>query len=223
MDIIKTIGYKLSSNDFPQLKHLKHLKHLKNIKSVNGFVSKSLRNILNIVLTIRFVIFLLLMYCVIYIKYKGDINRFYCDVKDFFNRIFEAIKTFFKVGPKPSRKRCEKKHEKKCREILEEIYYPHKFPSIRPDFLKNPKTNRNLEIDCFNHELQLGLEYQGIQHRKYYPYYHKTIEDFEKQVERDNFKKDKLKSLGIKMIYIPDTVKYNDLEYHIKTILPNIE
>jgi hypothetical protein len=33
---------------------------------------------------------------------------------------------------------------------------------VRPDFLKNPATGRNLEIDCFNNQLKIGLEYQGF-------------------------------------------------------------
>jgi hypothetical protein len=60
------------------------------------------------------------------------------------------------------RKICKKKHETECRRILESIYHPYTFPSVRPDFLKNPATGRNLEIDCFNNQLKIGLEYQGF-------------------------------------------------------------
>ncbi len=111
---------------------------------------------------------------------------------------------------------CKKKHEGKCREILEDIFYPHSFPSIRPSFLKNPATGRNLEIDCYNDMIKVGLEYQGVQHRKYTPWYHRSMEDFNKQVERDVFKKNRLREENIFMIYVPDTIKYNELEKYIR-------
>lgn len=111
---------------------------------------------------------------------------------------------------------CKKKHEGRCREILEDIFYPHSFPSIRPSFLKNPATGRNLEIDCYNDMIKVGLEYQGVQHRKYTPWYHRSMEDFNKQVERDVFKKNRLLTLNIFMIYVPDTIKYNELEKYIR-------
>jgi len=60
---------------------------------------------------------------------------------------------------------CGKKYyrENWAREVLEEMF-GKKFPSVRPDWLKNPKTNRPLELDCYNKELNLALEFQGIQH-----------------------------------------------------------
>lgn len=111
---------------------------------------------------------------------------------------------------------CQKKHERRCREILEDIFNPQLFPSVRPSFLKNPQTGRNLEIDCYNPILRIGLEYQGVQHRKYTKWYHRSIDDFKKQVERDNYKKKRLEEENIFMIYVPDTVKYKDLEKYIR-------
>ena len=124
---------------------------------------------------------------------------------------FEVNITF-----KPSRKECKKKHENRCREILENIYYPHTFPSVRPDFLKNPSTGKNLEIDCYNHILRIGLEYQGKQHTSYMPYFHSSIQDFEYQVHKDKYKKMQCQRMGIKMIYVPHTVKYDDLFIYIQ-------
>jgi len=114
------------------------------------------------------------------------------------------------------RAKCKNKHENRCRSILEDVLYPHSFPSVRPDFLKNPKTGRNLEIDCYNDDLKIGLEYQGIQHRQFSSYYHRHEKDFTSQLERDRYKKQVCKDMGISMIYVPDTVKYNDLERYIK-------
>src|ERR1035437_5662501 len=37
--------------------------------------------------------------------------------------------------------------------------------NYRPDWLKNPETGRNLEIDIYYPDLKLAVEFQGIQHR----------------------------------------------------------
>jgi len=54
-------------------------------------------------------------------------------------------------------KRREWKTEEKCRNILRKIYGVD-FPSARPDFLKNPVSGKNLELDCYNEKLKLALE-----------------------------------------------------------------
>ena len=39
-----------------------------------------------------------------------------------------------------------------------------KFVRVRPDFLKNPSTGSNLELDGFCEELNMAFEYDGEQH-----------------------------------------------------------
>jgi hypothetical protein len=117
----------------------------------------------------------------------------------------------------PKKPKCLKKNENECRRILTNLFQKP-FDSVRPDFLKY-KTGKNLEIDLYNEELKMGLEYQGVQHYKYTPYFHKKYEDFLSQMERDKWKKAKLKELNIKLIEIPYTVKFEDLEKYIKECL----
>ena len=71
--------------------------------------------------------------------------------------------------------------------------------------------------------MQLAFEYQGAQHRKFIPMFHKTYRDFTKQQERDAFKKRRCQELGIRVIEIPDTVLYDDLEQFIREELRKIE
>jgi len=47
-----------------------------------------------------------------------------------------------------------------------------------------------LSYDFYLPKYNLLIEYQGIQHEKYIPGFHKSIEDFEKQVEHDRRKKE---------------------------------
>jgi len=116
---------------------------------------------------------------------------------------------------KKKRKTIPKKHETRCRLIMENIFKAP-FVSIRPDFLKYPKTGKNLELDVFNQDLMLALEYDGVHHRKYTEFFHKSEQDFIEQQERDRYKEEKCKELGITLIRVPDTVKYEDLEEYIK-------
>lgn len=107
------------------------------------------------------------------------------------------------------------KGEEKCRQIFEQLFNKE-FCKIRPDFLKNDCTDINMEIDGYNNEMKLGFEYQGVQHYKHTPYFHKDIQDFNKQIYRDNLKKEILEKNGIRVIYVPYSVDLDDLEEWIK-------
>jgi hypothetical protein len=106
-----------------------------------------------------------------------------------------------------------------CREILERKYNA-KFPTKRPNFLKNPSSGRNLELDGFNEDLKLAFEYNGEQHYKFPNTFHKTEEEFNNQVKRDKFKAKKCKELGIHLIEIPYTIGVDQLENFINQSVP---
>ncbi|MDD4931377.1 MAG: hypothetical protein PHG66_04520 [Candidatus Colwellbacteria bacterium] len=110
------------------------------------------------------------------------------------------------------------KNEERCREIIQSIYNLP-FKKVRPEFLKNPKTGRNLELDMYNEGLKIAVEYNGIQHRTYAPYFHKSPDDYQNQVERDNLKVRRCKEAGVTLIIVPDTVRYNEMEQYIKSEL----
>ena len=50
--------------------------------------------------------------------------------------------------------------KKICRREIEKMS-GKSFVKIRPDFLKNEKTGSNLELDCFNKELKIAVEYKN--------------------------------------------------------------
>ena len=106
------------------------------------------------------------------------------------------------------------KNEEICRQILED-HFDDYFPTCRPKFLTNPETGKPLELDGYNASLNLAFEYNGIHHYKYPNPFHKTEEEYIKQIERDNFKREKCKELGIDLIEIHYKIPSNKLEIEI--------
>ena len=112
----------------------------------------------------------------------------------------------------------DSKGEVECRRVLEKIF-KRPFNKARPDFLNNPVTggNFNLELDCFNEELGLAVEYNGVQHYKFVPFFHKNNEAFLNQKYRDDMKRRICKEHKIALIEVPYTVKVDDIEYFLKS------
>lgn len=102
------------------------------------------------------------------------------------------------------------KGERECLRVINKYLPNHTFVKARPLFLKNPQSGRCLELDIYCEELKLAIEYNGEQHYKYIPRYHKSREDFDQQRFRDDFKRAACKRYGITLI----TIRYD---------CPNIE
>jgi hypothetical protein len=112
--------------------------------------------------------------------------------------------------------------EQECREYLEQTFGVP-FPTVRPDFLKRPITKRNLELDCYNAQLKLACEYQGPQHRVYLPLHHKfDIQNFYDQVERDRWKVERCRELGIDLIVVPDTLPRSEVKQFLHSELTRL-
>lgn len=111
----------------------------------------------------------------------------------------------------------ESKGETECRRVLNKIFNKP-FNKSRPNFLNNPVTggNFNLELDCYNEELGLAVEYDGEAHSKYIPFFHKNKEAFYNQKYRDQLKKMMCKENGITLINVPHTVKNQNIENYLK-------
>lgn len=112
--------------------------------------------------------------------------------------------------------------EKLCRKIFEELTGVE-FISCRPDFLRNPLTGFNLELDGYNQEFKLAFEFQGQQHYQK-NIFNPTDKDLEYQQWKDNLKKELCLKNGIILIEIPYTeFENNNLKFFIKNnLLKNI-
>lgn len=112
-------------------------------------------------------------------------------------------------------KKKESKGQKIVREYLEKRFNK-KFIECRPSFLKNPKTKRNLEFDCYNDELKLAVEYNGKQHYEFCSRFHKSASDFQNQVLRDNIKVNLSEKNSINLIIVPYIIKHDNIPDYLE-------
>ncbi len=122
---------------------------------------------------------------------------------------------FKKTKPQTNKVKGESKGETQCRNLAKKIF-DKEFIKIRPDFLRNKVTGKNLELDIYNDELKLAIEYDGQQHAKYVPFFHKNYEHFVNQQYRDEIKKMLCEKNGIKLISVPHTIQIDDIETYLR-------
>jgi hypothetical protein len=109
--------------------------------------------------------------------------------------------------------------EIECRRVLE-MLFKKPFNKDRPNFLKNNvNTGANLELDCVNYDVRLACEYNGAQHYKYIPHFHKNKEAFLNQKYRDEMKRNLCEKNNITLIEVPYTIKVSDIQRYIITDL----
>lgn len=121
-----------------------------------------------------------------------------------------------KFQDKPINNKRESQFEGDVRQILTDMT-GKQWISTRPNWLKNPTTKRNLELDCYNQQLKTAIEVQGIQHYQYCPAFHRSFQDFKDQQERDKLKAELCRRHGVKLIYVPCNISKNKIK--IKELL----
>ena len=111
----------------------------------------------------------------------------------------------------------ESRGEIECRRVMKKIFNKP-FNKDRPDFLQNPVTGGryNLELDCYEESLRLAVEYNGVQHYKFVPYFHKNKEAFYNQKYRDDMKRRLCKDNRVNLIEVPNTVELGQSEGFIR-------
>jgi very-short-patch-repair endonuclease len=118
--------------------------------------------------------------------------------------------------------------EEYCRRLFE-THTGHKFPSVRPNWLRQERTQKNLELDGYCEYLKLAFEYDGEQHYKYPNSFHKTLQEFREQRDRDALKEALCSRQGVKIIRIrqdnEDIAGYikSELEAYMDVILKQLD
>jgi hypothetical protein len=114
--------------------------------------------------------------------------------------------------------------ERLCGEILHARFPLHVFQHIRPDWLVNPTTGKRMELDWYNPELKLAVEFNGRQHYEYTPFYHGNDPQegqvcFQEQQRRDREKESLCLRHGVYLIVVPYTIPIHQMaEYLLQRI-----
>ena len=101
-----------------------------------------------------------------------------------------------------------RKNELYTKEIAK-TWLDRDFIKVRPNWLLNENKNE-MELDMYNDELKLAIEYNGIQHYEYIPFFHKSEEDFEKRKNDDKLKLKLCHENKVDLIVVPYDV--NDIK-----------
>jgi hypothetical protein len=77
-----------------------------------------------------------------------------------------------------------------------------------------------MELDVYNEELKIAIEYNGRQHYIYPNGFHKTLEEHEDQKERDRSKLDQCDKKGVYLITVPYTIPLCKIQCYIDYYQP---
>lgn len=97
---------------------------------------------------------------------------------------------------------------------------PFEYVGIRPDWMRNPETGKNLEIDCYSDDLKIGIEYNGPHHYQWPNWTKQSKTQFINQYRRDQAKPDMCDSMGVYLITIPYTVPKSKFDDYIRYYSP---
>jgi len=104
-------------------------------------------------------------------------------------------------------------------EALEAIY-GRGFPTVRPPWLLNPATGQALEYDCYNADLHIAAEHNGIHHYQFPSTFHKTEQEFLAQRARDEHKRLLSDKNGVTLITVPYWVPFELIPEWVRYYTP---
>ena len=93
------------------------------------------------------------------------------------------------------------KREERVRDLLETLTR-HEWPSVRPDWLVNPRTGKRMEIDCFCSQLKVCVEVDGAHHWGRVAFM-QSEQEYQDQRPRDHTKDRIVELMGYSMIRVP--------------------
>jgi len=196
------------------------------------FYNKIEKNIFELVLFIA-IVFIVMLFLFNFFKRKnGTYNRFTKGYSNYFvppsfRDVHSNLRNpHFNYSTKSGNEtrenrggnnRGESRGELACRRASLKIF-GKEFIKVRPNFLNNPVTGgvANLELDCYNNDLKLAVEYSGKQHYSFTPFFHKNKEAFLNQKYRDELKRMKCKENGIMLIEVDYTIPVEKIESHLR-------
>ena len=108
--------------------------------------------------------------------------------------------------------------EPECRRIFELLFHTS-FPKCRPNWLRNPLTNKPLELDGYSEKLKISFEYNGLQHYKPIPYFKSDTSHLVIRKYLDALKQKLCSEHNVTLIEIPAMARRSDIyKYIIKRL-----
>lgn len=135
------------------------------------------------------------------------------DIKCNNNHIFQTIGNNIKHNDRWCPHCNLKRGEAICKYVIEKLF-ECEFKKVRPKWLVS-NNNTLLELDMYNDNLKLAIEYNGIQHYEYITYFHKSEDDFKMRQKYDEIKIDLCKKNNVKLIIVPYIVDNGDIAEYI--------
>ena len=87
------------------------------------------------------------------------------------------------------------------------------FVKVRPHWLKNPATAQSMELDMYNEDVQIAIEYNGIQHYHFPNSFHKSYDEFLAQQQRDCDKVKICDEYGVALISVKASNLDDEVDY----------
>lgn len=110
--------------------------------------------------------------------------------------------------------------EKICRNVFEWVT-GKSFAKKRPSWLRNTR-GKQMELDGYNPELGIAFEYQGEQHSKNIPFFHREDGEFERRVQDDRLKAELCAQHSVELLIIDISVPIDELQSHVIELLASI-
>lgn len=102
-----------------------------------------------------------------------------------------------------------------CKHLEQRLGAPLEW-NVRPDFLRSPVTGRNLELDCYNADHKIALEFQGKHHKTFPHRFHgNDPQNFIRSIQRDLYKKEVCETVGIYLIEVDEGMRPADMTAYI--------
>lgn len=109
---------------------------------------------------------------------------------------------------------CASIGERVCIVTLERLFNKE-FTKQNPEWLINPKTGKCLELDGYNSELEIAVEYNGKQHYERVEYFQRSERDYIYQLYKDRVKEELCKKNKVFLIQVPYTVSVEQIPIFI--------
>ena len=113
-------------------------------------------------------------------------------------------------------------HEQATRDAFERIT-GRKFPKVRPRFLRNPASGRNLELDGYCEEMMLAFEYDGELHSTFPNSFHRTYADFVAQQQRDRLKEHLCNKAGVRLLRVSCDVALGSIDAYVQSLCKDVQ